>query len=96
MLAATPNPNGHSLIDALASAVHSSLENLIHVEAGLLNLAHSLFDERTQQSFQSLAELWPEMATPIERLPFNRLCGGERLFCGTGAFACQPVLRRRI
>ena len=71
-------------MDALASAVHSSIENLIAVEAGLLDLTQSLFTDRTQNGLQELMSLLPELAAPIERLPFNRLCGGERLFCWAG------------
>lgn len=83
-LPVAPAAENHSLVDALASAVHSSLENLIAAEAGLLDLAHSLFTERTQNGLQELMGLWPELAAPVQRLPFNRLCGGERLFCWAG------------
>src|SRR5262249_8556721 len=60
------------------------LENLISVEAGLLDLAQSLFTERTQTGLQELMGLAPELAAPIQRLPFNRLCTGDRLFCWAG------------
>jgi len=82
----SPSPAGgnHSLVDALASAVHSSIENLIAVEAGLLDLTQSLFTDRTQAGLQELMGLLPELAAPIQRLPFNRLCGGDRLFCWAG------------
>ncbi|HEY2016412.1 MAG TPA: WS/DGAT domain-containing protein, partial [Bryobacteraceae bacterium] len=90
---AVPKPRAHasevppaaaaaepSLLDALTSAVHSSLENLIAVEAGLLDLTQSLFSDRMQNGLRDLMALLPELAAPIDRLPFNRLCGGERLF----------------
>ena len=73
-----------SLADAFASAVHSSLENLIAAEAGLLDLTQSLFTDRVQNGLQQLLGLLPELAAPIQRLPFNRLCDGDRLLCWAG------------
>jgi hypothetical protein len=34
-----------------------------------------------QTGLQGLLSLAPEWAKPVERLPFNRPCGGERKFC---------------
>jgi diacylglycerol O-acyltransferase / wax synthase len=70
-----------SLTEALASAIHSSLENLVAAEAGLLDLAQGLLTDRTQQGIKGLVTLLPEFAAPVERLPFNRPCGGIRKFC---------------
>jgi WS/DGAT/MGAT family acyltransferase len=70
-----------SLTDALASAIHSSLENLVAAEAGLLDIAQGLLSDRTQQGLQGLMTLLPEIASPVQRLPFNRPCGSERKFC---------------
>jgi WS/DGAT/MGAT family acyltransferase len=70
-----------SLSDAIASAIHSSLQNLLAAEAGLLDLAQGLWNERTQQGLQGLVPLLPEIATPVQRLPFNKPCGSERKFC---------------
>lgn len=74
-------PKEPSLSDAIASAIHSSLENLLATEAGLLNLAQGLWSDRTQQGLQGLVPLLPEIASPVQRLPFNRPCGSERKFC---------------
>ena len=73
-------PSEPSLAEALASAVHSTLENLIAAEAGLLGLAQGLTSDRMQSGLQGLMELLPELAAPVQRLPFNRPCGGERKF----------------
>src|SRR5579872_2252957 len=78
--AAAPPAAEPSLVDAVASAVHSSLENLIAVEAGLLDLTQALFSDRMQNGLRDLMGLLPELAAPVQRLPFNRLCGSERLF----------------
>ena len=78
MPAPKPQP---SLADAIASAIHSSLENLVAAEAGLLGVAQRLVSEGSQQVLQGLVSLLPEIATPVPRLPFNKPCGGERKFC---------------
>src|ERR1035438_5050053 len=72
-----------SLTDAIASAIHSSMENLVAAEEGLLDIAQGLLSDRTQQGLQGLVTLLPEIATPVQRLPFNRTCGSERKFCWT-------------
>jgi len=82
--AAAPASANGSLLEALAGAVHSSLENLFAVETGLLDLTQSLFTDRMQDALQQLKGLLPELAAPIQRLPFNRLCDGDRLFCWAG------------
>lgn len=77
-----PTPSHQpSLTDAIASAIHSSLENLVAAEAGLLEMAQGLLSERTQQGLEGLMALLPEIATPVQRLPFNQPCGSERKFC---------------
>jgi diacylglycerol O-acyltransferase len=75
------HPKEDSLTDALVNTVHSTLENLLAAEAGLVNLAQGLFTDRTQNALQGLAGLLPELAASVERLPFNRPCTGERKFC---------------
>ncbi len=72
-----------SVTDALASALHSSLQNLINAEAVLLDMAHGLVDERTPGALQELMSLLPELAASCERFPFNKPCTGERKFCWT-------------
>jgi len=74
---------GATVADAIASAVHSSLESMIAAEAVLLDFARSLFDQRTQDALQKLIGLLPELAASTERFPFNKPCFGERKFCWT-------------
>jgi diacylglycerol O-acyltransferase / wax synthase len=73
----------HSVEDALVSAVHSSLENMIVAEAVLADFARSLLDERTREALGKLATLLPELTASSERFPFNKPCSGERKFCWT-------------
>ena len=70
-----------SLTEALASAIQGSIENLAAAEAGLLQLAEGLLSDNTQAVLKGLVTLLPEIAAPVERLPFNRPCGGARKFC---------------
>jgi diacylglycerol O-acyltransferase len=86
-----------SLPDALTSAIHSSLENLIAAEAGMLDFAQSLLGDHMQAALQELTALLPELATPPQRLPFNRPCTGERLFTWTGFdFADLQAVRAKM
>jgi len=81
---ATPRmESNHSLADALASAVHSSLESMIASEAVLLDFARTLLDDRTRQAMQKLGALLPELAASSERFVFNKPCTGARKFCWT-------------
>lgn len=71
----------HSLAEAIGSALHSSLENLIAVEEGLLDFTQGLLSDRMQTGLRELTGLLPEVASPTPRLPFNKPCTGDRLFC---------------
>jgi len=70
-----------SLTEAIASAIKGSLENLVDAEAGLAQIAQSLLTDSTQEGLKGLVSLLPEIATPVERLPFNKPCSGKRKFC---------------
>jgi diacylglycerol O-acyltransferase len=65
-----------SLAGAIASGLRSSLEHLIEVEAGVLEITKTLWDD-----VKEAASLLPEMLGAVERLPFNKPCGGDRKFC---------------
>ncbi|HLK70183.1 MAG TPA: wax ester/triacylglycerol synthase family O-acyltransferase [Bryobacteraceae bacterium] len=76
-----PAPVEHSLVEAIGSACHSTLENLIAAEEGILDFTQGLLSERMQTGLQELTTLLPEVASPTARLPFNKPCNGDRLFC---------------
>jgi len=70
---------------------------MVLAEAALLDFAHGLLTERMQAGLQGLLKLLPEWARPVERLPFNRPCGGERKFCWTEIdFAAVKAIRERL
>jgi len=69
--------------DPISSTVLSSMENLIAFEKGLLGFAQSILSDEAKKDRQDVLELLPEFAASVERLPFNKPCGGERKFCWT-------------
>jgi diacylglycerol O-acyltransferase / wax synthase len=69
--------------DAISSTILSSLENLIAFEKGLLGYAQAILSDGAQKDLKGLRDLLPELAASVERLPFNKPCGGERKFCWT-------------
>lgn len=76
-------PPEFSLSEALASAVHSSLQNMISAQEVLLDFTQGLFTDRMQQALKDVGELLPELTASSERFIFNQPCGGERKFCWT-------------
>jgi diacylglycerol O-acyltransferase / wax synthase len=81
-----PKPRSESsgsVADALVSAIHSSLENMIMAETVMADFAQSLLDERTREALQELLKLAPELTASSDRFPFNKPCSGERKFCWT-------------
>jgi len=74
--AATP-----SLAGAVASAIETSLQGLMAAQQALLNLTETLLGQGASSSMNTAVELLSEFARSVERLPFNKPCGGERKFC---------------
>ncbi|MGO9270633.1 MAG: wax ester/triacylglycerol synthase family O-acyltransferase [Terriglobia bacterium] len=70
-----------SLLDKISSAVQSTLRSAFAAEMGLLGFAQTLLPDRMESFRKSLPDLLPELALPVERLPFNKPCGGDRKFC---------------
>jgi hypothetical protein len=66
--ATPPQP---SLVEAVGSAIHGSLKNMIAAESALLDFAESLLTDRMQNGLQEFVKLLPEWTRPLERLPFN-------------------------
>ena len=68
-----------SLESAIFSGILSSLEHFVAAEEGALELARALSDD--PNALDGVKSLLPEMMGAVERLPFNKPCGGERKFC---------------
>ena len=69
--------------NGVSSAVNSTLASLLAFEAGLLDFAQVFLGDGKQAALKGLVELLPELAVPVERLPFNKPCTGARKFCWT-------------
>lgn len=78
---AQPPASDGSAPDGMATTVRNTLGTLITVEKGLLGLVESLLSDQTQNALKGLLKLLPELAVSVERLPFNKPCGGARKFC---------------
>jgi len=76
-----PPRREHASRDGISSRVQSALQSLIGVEKGLVGFAGSLFSDPLHSDSKGLLALLPELAVSVERLPFNKPCGGERKFC---------------
>ena len=74
-------PPEHSLTDDILSTVNHTLGGLFALEAGLLDFAKALLDGKTQSDLKGIVDVLPKFAAPVERLPFNKPCTGERKFC---------------
>lgn len=93
----SPPPKEPSIVEAVGSAIHSSLKSMVAAEAALLDFGQHLLSDDMQNGLQGLLKLLPEWAKPLERLPFNRPCGGERKFCWTEIdFADIKAIRERL
>lgn len=79
-----PPPEGSgSIADALASALHTSLQSMIGAEEVVLDFTRTLLDDRTRDALQKVVGLMPELTASSKRFVFNKPCSGERRFCWT-------------
>jgi len=76
-----PRTPENSSADGALNSVRSTLGKLIAFEKGLLAFAEALSSDQMQDGLKGLLKLAPEVAASVERLPFNKPCGGERKFC---------------
>ncbi len=72
-----PTPSG------ISSAMNTMVGSLLAFEAALLQFTETLLHNKNNEAFKGLPELLSEFAASIERLPFNKPCGGGRKFCWT-------------
>ena len=68
-----------SILAAVASGIHSSLQNFISAETAFVETAKALL--MNQGALEDVVGLAPELLGAVERLPFNKACGGGRKFC---------------
>jgi diacylglycerol O-acyltransferase len=76
-----PRPAERSIARAIAGAAYDTVNSFISVQEGLLALAFGLREQSMQSGVKGILGLLPEIIGPVERLPFNKRCTGDRTFC---------------
>jgi len=69
------------LFKSISGVVTNALGSVVALESGLLDIAQGLLSTKDQDALKGLADILPEYAIPVERLPFNKPCTGTRKFC---------------
>jgi WS/DGAT/MGAT family acyltransferase len=66
-------------MDALTDSVAQLPARLLAAHMGLLSYGSQLLrDDVAKLGFERLVDMLPELMSPVEKLPFNRTCSGER------------------
>ena len=74
-----PPDEPQAFADALKGAFQFTLDQLAGAQKNLAAYGKTLFhDPRAVAGFERLADVLPQVMGPLERLPFNRPCSGER------------------
>ncbi|HYL36802.1 MAG TPA: wax ester/triacylglycerol synthase family O-acyltransferase [Bryobacteraceae bacterium] len=86
-------PNGHkqkahhasrppgpatALAEALLTSYSDMVERVLSAQVAALNIAQALVSDQALRGMNQLVRLVPELLAPVERLPFNQPCVGER------------------
>jgi diacylglycerol O-acyltransferase len=79
-----------STVEVVGGAVRSILDSLVSVEGGVLGMASALLPGNLKETAGGLLSVLPELLAPVEPLPFNKQCSGDRKFCWT-EFDFAPV-----
>ena len=77
-----PGP-GAALTDALLSSYSEMLDRILSAQTAALNLAQSLTTDNAVSGLTRLAQLGPELMSPVDLLPFNKPCTGPRTVAWT-------------
>lgn len=68
------------LFDAALGGLEEIMERAVDLNDGLLGLARQLLDNESRQAAGRLGAGLPDLARPVDPLPFNRTLSGERHF----------------
>ncbi|MBZ5594223.1 MAG: wax ester/triacylglycerol synthase family O-acyltransferase [Acidobacteriia bacterium] len=74
-------PAEPSLAEAIGKVIENTIDGVIAAEASLAGFARALLSDASWGDLKGIAGLLPELAVSVERLPFNKLCAGDRKFC---------------
>ncbi len=77
--APAPIPDaGQLYFNAMSAGVTDTLERMMSAQTGYFNLMQTLMNPATMTAWQDVAPLMSELMRPPDRLPFNKICSGER------------------
>ena len=74
-------PAEPSLVETIGKVISGTLDTLFAAEVGFVGMARAILGNGSESSFTGLVGVLPELAASVERLPFNKRCGGDRKFC---------------
>ncbi len=69
---------GQLYFNAMSQGVTDSLERIVSAQTGYVTLMQTLMNPTTMTAWQEVAPLMQELMRPPDRLPFNKVCSGER------------------
>jgi diacylglycerol O-acyltransferase / wax synthase len=72
-----PRP-AQSLADAMATSLSEMVARVLTAQSESLDVAQALFTDGTLRALDQLRRLGPELATPVQPLPFNQPCSAAR------------------
>ena len=76
---AEPIPDSQKrLVDAVWDSSSTTIDAWATYSKEMLEAAQEFNTREARQSRQALLKAWPKLFTPLQRLPFNRACSGER------------------
>lgn len=67
-----------ALANALVSSYSEMVERILSAQSAALNVTQALMSDQALHGWSQLSRLVPELLSPVERLPFNQPCVGER------------------
>ncbi len=83
--------------DSLLGSLQEGMNRWTEFQYSLLNLTQSLADPETRDSIRRLGGEIPRLAAPVNLMPFNRPCSGERkLVWNTFSFAEARAIRAAL
>lgn len=66
------------LFDSILGSIEEGMNRFLEMQAGMMYLASSLANPQTAEKLPLIADVFPSVAAPVDLLPFNGECSGER------------------
>jgi diacylglycerol O-acyltransferase / wax synthase len=93
-----PRPDAtRRFFDTLLGSMQEGMNRVMEFQTGLMNLTQALNDEQSRKSMLETSGTFPQLASPVSLLPFNRPCSGDRkLVWSTFSFAEARAIRAAL